>query len=501
MSGPKKADVEAQLNIARNSQRKCANLLAGMEEATTAGILREVDSILNQAAEVSANLRRELEALTGDLQRVAPEAASSARAMAAQVQQELDKARAAVMQARQKAEEAERLKRRANETFVRAEREYERAAEATRRAGSHYLRQEMEWAKQAQALFDQAASELAAAAQARREAERAAVEALQRVKQAHASATGGYQQARAARSEAEARRRAEEEARRIAEQQRREAMLAVEQARAAFNRLAGMPHNKFCPGEGASIERGLEAAARALAEGRFPEATAAARRIPEEVRRLEEKVRQAQQEYERRRAEAEAAIGALAAAIDSADERLVAEWADDPQALERARQALRSAQQAVALEHFPEAARQAQTARQVLAQALNSAAENKSADEKRQIIGQAVMDVLEELGFDVSFEPGSRTEPMRISGQTPDPTGKGDFDIALPLEGEVNFEVNTPPGDTTCIAAVQELQKRLAERGIRWETTDWGHAAGAAAGITTQQKVKQTEKQKVKGKA
>lgn len=501
MSGPKKADVEAQLNIVRNSQRKCAGLLAGMEEATTARILREAEGLLDQAAREAGNLQRELEGLTGDLGRFAPGTASLARGVANQVQEELEAARAAVAQTRQKVKEAERLKRAADEMFRRAEQQYELAAEATRRAGSHYLQEEMAMARQAEALFDQAAAQIAAAAQARHEAERAAVNALQRARQASASAANGCRQVQSARAEAEARRRAEEEARRITEQQRRSATLAVEQARAALHRLRDLPHEKFYPGEGDAIERRLQAAVLALNENRFQDAEATSRRIAEEVSRLEQKTRQAQQEYERCRAEAEAEIGALAAAVDHADAALVGEWADDPQALEKARRALQAARQAAAAERFAEAGQQAQTARQTLAQALESAAENKSADEKRQIIGQAIMEVLEELGFDVSFEPGSRTEPMRISGQTPDISGRGDFDIALPLEGEVNFEVNTPVGDATCVAAVQELEKRLAERGITWQTTDWGHAPPeVVAGVTRQQKVKQQEKEKVKRK-
>jgi hypothetical protein len=478
MSGPKKADVEAQLNIARNVQRKCANLLADLEEATTATILSKVNSLLDQATTTITALRREHKALTGDF-------AHTAKALIAQAEQALDNARSALQQAHQKAAQAESLKQQANHTFAQGEHLYERAAESNRRLDPHYRQPEMEWAKQAQALFEQAASELAQAAQARRKAERAAVEALRLAGQAVATAISSHQHIQALQAEAEARRRAEEEARRIAEQQKREAALALAQAHAAFNRLATLPHDKFCPGKADRIKRSLDAADQAMAAGQFTEATSIARQIPEAVGQLEQEVIQAQQAFERRRAEAEAEISALAAAIGSADAQLVAQWSDEPQALAQAQSALQAAQHAVAAEDFAAAAQQAQAARQALAQALNSAAENRSADEKRRFIGQAIMDALTELGFQVSFEPGSRTEPLRIAGQTADEQGRGDFDIALPLEGEVDFEVNAPAGDTTCVAAVQELQKRLAERGIRWETTDWGHAKGAVDRSTT----------------
>ncbi|GIV64043.1 MAG: hypothetical protein KatS3mg045_1382 [Bellilinea sp.] len=499
MSGPKKADVEAQLSIARDSQRKSANLLADMEESAIASILHEVDNLLNQAVEEVTNLHGVLEALSDHQERMGLDVISSTRDWVEQVQHLLDEARIAAESARRKAEEAEHRKQRANETFARGEEQYQRAAEANRRLDPHDRRPEMEWAKQARVLFDQAAAELAAAAQARKEAERVAVEALKWAIQARSTAANGSQQAHADQSEAEAWRRAEEEARRIASQHRQAAVLAVEQARVVFNRLNGLPHGKFCPGEGERIQRRLEEAIRHLNENRLSDAAALARSILDEVRRLEQMTRKAQQEFERQLAETQAEIEALAAAIQSADPGLIGEWADDPQALDNARRALQSAERAMAAEHYPEARQQARAAQQALAQALHSAAENKSADEKRKVIGQAVMSVLEELGFDVSFEPGSRDEPMRISGQTPDVSGKGDFDVALPLEGEVHFEINTPPGDTTCIAAVEELQKRLAERGVHWNTTDWGHAAGADA-VSAQQKMQQTEKQKVKSK-
>jgi len=497
MSGPKKADVEAQLNIARAIQHKCASLLADIEEAATERILHDGDGILKQTAEIAATLRRELDAMKGDLERFVPELAS-VREMAAQVQQELDNARAALKTAQAQVEQANQLKRKAHQTFADGEQQYRLAEESNRRPDPHYRYKEMEWALQAKELFDQAAAELADAAHVRREAERRAVEALRRARQAHAAATDGYQHIRLTRSEAEARRRAEEEARRIAEQQRREAVLSVEQARAAWNRLADLPHDKFCPGEAASIKHDLEAAAQMLEHGRFLEATEAAHRIPAMVHRLETKVRQAQQEYERQHAEAEAELRALAAIIDSTDEELIVQWANNPHALAHARHGMDLSQQAIKAERFAEAVRQAQAARQTLAQALNTAVENKRADDQRQIVGQAVMDVLAELGFDVSFEPGSRTEPLRISGQTPDVSGRGDFDIALPLMGEVRFEVNTPDGDASCIAAVEALQSRLAERGIRWQTTDWGHATGAASAPGV--KRKEQEKQQLRMK-
>ncbi|MPN55447.1 hypothetical protein SDC9_203129 [bioreactor metagenome] len=87
------------------------------------------------------------------------------------------------------------------------------------------------------------------------------------------------------------------------------------------------------------------------------------------------------------------------------------------------------------------------------------------------------------MQFDVSFDPGSRDEPCRISGQTPRADGDGDFDIAIPLSGDIEFEVAEARGDgRDCHAAVTALRERLKERfGLSWDVTDWGRAAGIAA--------------------
>lgn len=496
MSGPKRADVEAQLNIARDSQRQCANLLAGIEEATIANLLGEVDALLAQAQGMDA-LSAASQTLASWRAYLSSESATLVNEATAQAQRALQEAAAAAERARRMAREAEHLRAMANETFGRGEQEYQRAADAVRRSSSSwYMHEEMKWAQQAKALFDEAADQLRTAAQARRKAERAAVQALNQVRQAHSTATRALQQARAARDEAKARQRAEEKAKQIAEQQRRSALLAINQARAALDRLAELPHAKFFPGQADALTSALEAALRAQRAQRFSDAIAHAQPIPDAALRLEQATRQALEALERQRAEAEAEIKALAATIESADAALLAAWSDDPEASERARQMLRSAEELLAAERFADAIQQAQAAQQALHQAIDTAARNHSEDGKRQFIAQAVMRALQELGFSVSYAPGSRTEPLRIAGQTPDPTGKGDIDIALPLRGEVHFEVNTPLGDTTCVATVRALQQRLEAYGVRWETTDWGHAEGATEG--TRQTVKIVEREKVK---
>jgi hypothetical protein len=189
----------------------------------------------------------------------------------------------------------------------------------------------------------------------------------------------------------------------------------------------------------------------------------------------------------------------LAAAVESADGELLAAWSPAPDALEQARTALEAARAALARETFEEAADGAGAAAGRLAGALHAAAQAHSLDERRTHLGEAIMDTLEELGFEVSFERGTRTDPLRISGQTPDTSGRGDFDVALPLDGEVGFRVEAAEGDVSCVAAVEALRERLAERGFGWSTTDWGHAHGHAPAASVRQETEVVQ-QKVKSK-
>ena len=111
---------------------------------------------------------------------------------------------------------------------------------------------------------------------------------------------------------------------------------------------------------------------------------------------------------------------------------------------------------------------------------MGAAVAAKEADDRRNEIGAAILDVLEEMHFDVSWDAGTRDQPLRLAGQTADESERGDFTVAIPLSGEVDFEVTATEGDTACVAAVQQLQAKLAERGIGWKTTDWGQAQDAA---------------------
>ncbi|HET7228703.1 MAG TPA: hypothetical protein VFJ16_01740, partial [Longimicrobium sp.] len=244
----------------------------------------------------------------------------------------------------------------------------------------------------------------------------------------------------------------------------------------------------------------LDDAARQIGAGAFDQAAAGAARERDRLREAAASVAEAAREHARRRAEAESSVGVLDAATQSTDPALLAAWASEPHALEEAREALRAARAALEREAFDQAGSGAAAAAERLAATVRTAAEAQSLDERRAHLGDAIMETLEELGFEVSYEAGTRTEPLRISGQTPDASGRGDFDVALPLDGEVNFRVEAAEGDVACVAAVEALRERLAERGFGWSTTDWGHAQGHAPAAAVQQEAEVVQ-QKIKSKA
>jgi hypothetical protein len=479
MSGPKKADVVAQLNIAQRSQRQCANLISAAADAAIASILQETEGIMRDIAAQETTMRDESGSFSSDARRIAPdavrragEAASSSSAAVSASRDVLSRARSEVDQARQQEKAARR-------TFEKAEEEYNRAMKAVNNASGHYMHQEMTWAQQATQLFAQAERELASAAKVRKNAEKSASSALQQAREGKGAVQSALRQVKNTREEAQSLLKAEADARRIAEEKRRNASLALEKARSALHRLDELPHHKFCSGKLDALSRELKAAQQALESGRFDAARTDGERIAGSAVRLEQDVVTAQKDFERRKAEAETQINVLQAALAGMDEALISEWSDTPEACRNAKQVIDRARKAVEAERFDDATGPARDERHKLAEALSSAAEAKSSHDKRLATGAAIIEVLKELHFDVSYEPGNKKEPMRIAGQTTDDAGKGDFDIAIPLDGEVNFEVNTPNGDISCVAAIGQLQKRLESRGIKWQTTDWGHAEGA----------------------
>lgn len=501
MSGPKRADVEAQLKVAQNGKQKCATLIADSEVRALLHLLKTADGLENEAARSAREASQVLDDLTPELRNAAGEALSDVtflvndsanRAREAKTQR--DEVRGLLDRSKAKSKEA-------GNTHNRATQALDSAQAALNAKGSHYLTAEMEQARGATKLFSQAEQELGEATRIRQQASQRANAAIQRAEEAKATARSAVQRTQSLRAEAQKRVADEAQARRIAEEKHRQATLALNNAQSAMDSLRDSPHDKFRPGALAEIENLVSAAQGKLNSQQWDDCIRQSREIEQRGQRLVQEIAEAQREYERKRAESEARIQSLLATIDGADGTRITEWANTPNAYAEAQRAATSARDALNREAWSEANSLSQNAQSQLTQATESAARNQSQNEVRVEIGEAVMDVLEELNFEVSTIPGSRNEPLRINAMTPDTAGGGDFDVSIPLSGEVDFRVETPDGSTSCVAAVRELQDRLKARGVNWQMTDWGHAQGAeGTGGTIKRQKKETKPEKIVNK-
>jgi hypothetical protein len=243
-----------------------------------------------------------------------------------------------------------------------------------------------------------------------------------------------------------------------------------------------MPVEEHQPGQGARLRAALQRSEALLAEGEIEHASELSGRLRAEADRIAGEVAAAQRVREAEKARAGILLDQLETALAAASSSDLAPWLDPEEIeaaprrlLDQARAALRAGQPAAAAQGAAEG-------QAAVDAALEVAAARLSAHERRSQVGEAVMDALTELGFEVSYEPGGRTEPLRISALTPDEHGRGDFDLEIPLDGELDFEVRGDAGDSSCVAAVGALRERLAAKGVSWETTDWGHADPSTPG-------------------
>jgi len=497
MSGPKRADVQAQLRVARNGQRQCAALIAEAERKTLLHLLTTLEALDSDAARSSRDASRMLGELSPEMRQAASESLKDVSFLVQNGATMAGNIGAHRQEARTLLERADSQTRSADGIYSNATQALDAAEKALGQAGGHYLRQEMAQALGATQLFDQAAQSLGEAAQSRQQAIAVAGQSVREAEEAASTAKEAVKRVTALRGEAQQRLAAQAEAKRIAEEHRRKATTALGNARSAVDALRGLPVQKFRPGALSEIERSLVAAQGQLSSSAWDECARASANLENRAHQLAREVAEAQRELERRHAESQAHLQGLLAVVEGADAALIAQWSDTSSAYDEALAKVEGVRNAMQGEEWDKANVLANSAQEALRKAIESAAQNKSQDEVRMQVGEAVMDVLEELGFAVSSAPGSRMEPLRIIGQTPDTTGQGDFDVSIPLSGEVDFHVETPDGDVSCVAAVQQLQDRLRDRGVAWNTTDWGHAQGAAGAQGQVKKQVKQQKQQV----
>lgn len=491
MSGPKRADVVKALNVVAENEKRCAARIAAAESVTVQSLAGRTQE---RAREASESVRRASDIAAGydtDTLRVCGPAASAVRSAAQAARDTADRATSAVTRAMGVVENAQQVEAQANTRLEEASAQYQAARDALASVkGDHYMHGPMEQAKQARTLYEEAARLLERAAKERKEAKKQLEKALEEANNAASQAAAVVARAEGVREEARVVLAAEEEARRITEARRRDALTRMGVARAALARVAALPHEKFAPTVLLGLEARLRAAEDAARMGMGDFGNAASEAVLADAERAASDVAQAQAAWERRRDAAVTGVALLDAALAGvSDPAFIREWADDRDALDRATVTRETVNAHVRAERFEDAVGAAESARNAVTAAIESAARNHSLDQQRTETAEAVVDVLNDLGFQVGDEPGNRTQAYRIVGQMPGLDETGDILIELPLEGEVHFEVRHEAGDASCVASVRALQERLRDRGVEWNVTHWGHAEGVN---TTARKVNET---------
>ena len=490
MSGPKRADVQAALNTAARSAQAAGAAIAAVERGAVGAMTARSHELANEISSAASALRTRLAALRS-LAEHDQEAVATLRAAEAVVTslEQSTRGRDDLQGTSHRADAAERDARAA---YDAAQAEYDKAEQAFRRSGSgHYLHDQMAWARGAKHAFERAGVLAREARDARSASTRVAGQAVAALEGAAAEGRRMQQRVESAIRAAEDRARAAAEAAKIAEERRRRASQQLAGARIAVEGLDAGLCDKFVPGARQRLENALSDTRREFDAGRWEQVGEQTKAIVDDVTTTATAADTAKAAWDSARAVAVAATQGLTSLISSVDADLVRKWSDNRTALRDSETAILDASAALEREDFDHAREAADRARDALAADMSSAAAAQSQDLRRREIGDAVMDVLEDLGFDVSHEDGSRDDPLRISGQTASADGRGDFDIEIPLDGEIDFEVTASEGDNACVNAVQDLQKKLSERGIAWQVTDWGHADPAAGDLTkTKQKAK-----------
>lgn len=493
MSGKKRSEVEAALNAASRAANNARIALAEADAKALKNLNKAISSNLAHAERAASGQASLPGYLTGAEVQAAKQAQSAASGALAEARNLRDLAAQAIQQ-------ADSLDRQASRAFQDAQGQLDSAQAALRaHSSSGYLNREWKMAEQARRAFEAAQRDAKAAQSARQRATSEAQAAVQATSRAASTGQQASRSVQATVAAASERKRREEEAKRLAEEALRKATSAVATAAADANGIPATDAKKFQPSAFDTLHRQLADAESALKRKDSAKASKAAANVSTAARSLRDQVAQARADFDRRHAEADASMTALEATLAGADASLVAEWSTAPSAYQDAAKAVREVRDAMKREDFQTATDKSRRANEALRAAMESGAECRAANERRTAIGSAVMEVLHEMNFDVSFEPGTRDQPMCISGQTADETGRGDFELELPLDGEVHFEVTADAGDSSCVAAVNQLQQKLEERGMTWQTTGWGHATETAAGggktrtVTTTQTHTQTK--------
>lgn len=480
MSGPKRADVQAALDMAARAAQASAQSLRGMQMSALTAWREKLSHVQEEMRHLANALVRKTEELDSTVSQLggilsAREAVHTAAAGLAANERALSE----IERATEVAAAAETA---AQSAYSRAHAEYQKAEQSLRQAGGHYLQTQMGWAEHARQLFDDATKLSNEGAVALKRALTLAEAAARESEAGVARARQALEAADAALAAEAERVEAERRAARIREANRRRAALALANAQTGIEVLNLDDGRKFVPHVVEELIGSLRRAQGEYAKQNFEDVEKVLARVPHEVKVAARLIDERRHEWDLAHSEATTGLEGLDVLLASIDREFVEEWADNRSVVDSASEARECAESLIRAERFEEAISLAKKTATDLEIGIRTAAAAHGKNLERAEIGDAIMDVLEELGFDVSFEEGNRDTPLRISGQTAAPDGAGDFDIEVPLDGEVDFEVAAGAGDTSCVAAVEAVRTRLAERGVDWSVTDWGHARDVPVG-------------------
>ena len=483
MSGPKHAEVYSPTSDTARVRRLMSDAAdrAGRASANWASQLAQCRQNQQEAEAALVDIRRGVNQLSADERRAA---GTSAVAQMEQAVRGAEKAQSGGDSALKKADAA---CKEAQATLETASLQSSDASDGLSRRG----------ASDTQSRCNAATSSIAQATREFGSGQKALADAVNKTAASLSAAQAAQQNLLSLKTQAQTRLRAEEEARRIAEENERRATLGIQSAHAALDRLNGLPHEKFAPGKMTALNGALTNAQRRLSAKEADAATREAASVEKEAGTVYAAVTEAHERWLNAKEVAEASVAQLKAQLNNVgDPSKISGWANDTGAHDGATAALAAAQTHLTAERFDEAGKTAAPAAERLAVAAQEATENEAAHAARNEVGKTIMGVLQELNYDVSFEDGTRDTPFKISGLTPNDNGRGDFDLAIPLNGEVEFHVETP--DASCVAAVTALRERLATRGVDWNTTKWGLAEGSVPvqAARTQDKQRQQERER-----
>ena len=178
MSGPKRADVQAALNIAARSAQASAAVISRADRDAVGHMSRRLSDALKDATSLGSSLEQAAEALA-HVEHQGSDTESARKAVEAALAA-LGSGLGGTVTLAGNSRDADAAEDLARQAYDEAQAEYDKAEQGLRQAGSHYLHNQMAWAQNARMKFDEAGQLAQRAAELRTGSKRAANKAVER---------------------------------------------------------------------------------------------------------------------------------------------------------------------------------------------------------------------------------------------------------------------------------------------------------------------------------